>query len=222
MTPIHRVGLALSLFSGVLIGGLTIAGQEQTCQPFTGALSLHPSPSDWIHFRRTYDHQAYSPLTQVNRQNVHELTLAWSWMAHPGAFEGTPQVHDGYMFLANPNGGVQAFNAATGELLWEFQTPIARPQAKQGYGVDNQRNPEEARAGGIGNAAGPSRPVRNVALWGNKVYTATSEIHGGRVVALDATSGKIVWEKKTEVGGETAGDHSAGPIVVKGKVMLGS
>jgi len=212
---------------GVVIAGLAGSGQEQVYRPVTDAMAVNPDPADWIHFRRTYDHQAYSPLTQINRQNAHELTLAWSWMAHPGAFEGTPQVHDGMMFLANPNGGVQTFNAATGELLWEFVTPLARPQAKADYGIDNRRTAAEARAGGIGNAAGPSRPVRNLALWGDKVYTATSEIHGGRLVALDARTGKIVWERPTggqlvDTGEETPGDHSAGPIVVKGKVMLGT
>ena len=113
MKLIPRVGTLL-VACGVVIAGLTGSGQEQTYRPVTDAVAVNPDPADWIHFRRTYDHQAFSPLTQINRQNAHELTLAWSWMAHPGAFEGTPQVHDGMMFLANPNGGVQTFNAATG------------------------------------------------------------------------------------------------------------
>ena len=220
----RRLGLFF-ITCGVLLAGATGWGQAPAYRPVTEATAANPDPGDWLHMGRTYDQQAYSPLTQINRQNAHELTLAWSWMAHPGAFEGTPQVHDGMMFLANPNGGVQTFNAATGDLIWEFQTQIQKPQAKQGYGVQADRNPDEARGGGIGNAAGPSRPVRNLALWGDKVYTVTSQIHGGRLIAFDAKTGKIVWDTPTEVtpeGKPEPGDHSAGPIVVKGKVMLGT
>ena len=227
MRPVARRLCLFLMVCGVVFAGLTGFGQGQTYRPVTEALAANPDPGDWIHFRRTYDHQGYSPLTQINRQNVGQLQMVWSWKSHPGAMEGTPQVHDGIMFLANPNGGVQAFNAANGDLLWDFQTPLQRPGAKPNYGLDPNRNADEARAGGIGNAGGPSRPVRNVALWGDKVYVGTSELHGGRLVALDARTGKVVWETPTAPplkpgGPATAGNHSAGPIVVKGKVMMGS
>jgi PQQ-dependent dehydrogenase (methanol/ethanol family) len=218
----HRVCVFLAA-CGAVFAGVTGAGQTQGYRPVTEAMALNPPPEDWLHFRRTYDHQAYSPLTQINRQNARQLTLAWSWRVHPGDFEGTPQVHDGIMFIANPNGGVQALNAATGDLLWDFEIPINR--AKGPGSGDDDRDPEATRSVGILNAVGPSRPVRNLALWGDKVYTATTRADGGRLVALDARTGKVVWQRQTEVradGQGAPGDHSAGPIVVKGKVMLGT
>ena len=160
-------------------------------------MALNPDPGDWLHFRRTLDGQGYSPLNQINRQNVQQLQLVWSWTINPGASEATPQVHDGIMFISNPSGGVQALDAATGDFLWEFALPLDRSKGK-----------------GVGNEAGPSRPVRNLALYGDKVYTGTDENHGGRVVALNARNGKVVWDKKEGFG------HSGGPIAIKGKVVI--
>ena len=219
----HKICFLLAA-CGVVAAGLTALGQGQAYRTVTEAMALNPDPADWMHFRRTYDHQGYSPLTQINRQNAGQLTLAWSWRVHPGTFEGTPQVHDGVMFITNPNGGIQALNAATGDLIWDYAIPITATKGP-GSGDGDGRDPEASRAVGILNASGPSRPVRNTALWGDKVYTATTRSDGGRLIALDARTGKVVWERKTEVspdGQAAPGDHSGGPIVVRGKVMLGT
>jgi len=203
---------------GIFLVGLTLVGQVKDYKPVTNAMLLNPDPADWLHFRRTLDEQGYSPLNQINRQNVHQLQLAWSWTLHPGTSEPTPQVHDGIMFVSNPNGGVQALDAATGTLLWDFHLPLVGGKAV----ADDEGG---SRRPGYGNGAGPSRPVRNLALYGDKVYTVTSEVHGGRLIALNARTGEIVWEKKTGVspGGEaTDGGHSGGPIAANGKIVLGT
>lgn len=214
------LGLLFVAF-GVCVSGWTVMGQQMpTYRPITNEMALKPDPADWIHFRRTADEQGYSPLDQINRQNVKNLTLAWSWTLHPGTSEPTPQVHDGIMFASNPNGGVQAFNAANGDLLWDFQLPLTGGKRRGGGGDD-----DGGGGSGTGNGAGPSRPVRNLALYGDKVYTATSEVHGGRLIALDARTGKIVWETptgKATTGEATPGGHSGGPIAVNGKIVLGT
>src|SRR5262245_10458556 len=110
-----RLHLFLLLCS-MVVAGVLGAGQVREYRPITSAMALNPDPADWIHFRRTADEQGYSPLNQINRENAHQLQLVWSWSAHPGSFESTGQVHDGIMFMNNADGGVQAFNAANGDL----------------------------------------------------------------------------------------------------------
>ena len=90
-------------------------------RPVTDAMLEKPEPGEWINWRRTYDGTGYSPLTQINRQNVGQLTLAWSWGMPAGAHQPTPLVHDGVMFLPTPGGGAQAVDAANGDFLWEFR-----------------------------------------------------------------------------------------------------
>ena len=218
----HRFRFLL-VACGVLAAGAIGTGQMPAYRPITAAMALNPDPGDWIHFRRTADAQGYSPLTQINRQNVNQLQLAWSWTVHPGTFEGTPQVHDGLMFVANPNGGVQALNAANGDLLWDFEIPLSG--GPQGGDDNDERDAASTRRAGLYNAAGRSRPVRNLALWGDKVYTNTSEVDGGRLIALDARTGRVVWQVRTGIlpnGEATPTGHSGGPLAVNGKIVIGT
>jgi len=204
----------LLVIGGIALAGLTGMGQTPSYRPVTNAMLLNPDPADWLHFRRTLDAQGYSPLNQINRDNVSQLQLVWSWTMHPGMTETTPHVHDGIMFVPNANGGVQALNAATGDLLWDFHLPLVKLDTPAPAG-GAAGAPQPVRRG-LGNSAGPSRPVRNLAFWGDKVYVGTSVHHGGRLVALNAHTGAIMWDR-------TPGfDHSGGPIAVNGKIVVGT
>ena len=113
----------MRLAAAVMVSVLGMAlGLAQTgVKPFkavTDAMLLKPNPADWLHWRRTLDAWGYSPLTQINRRNVAQLQLAWSWTMQEGADEATPLVYDGVMYLPSPN-GVQAVDGATGELIWQ-------------------------------------------------------------------------------------------------------
>ena len=113
--------------------------QAGTFRPVTDDLLQNPPASDWLHWRRTYDGSGYSPLDQINRQNVGQLRLAWSWAMQGGNQQTTPLVHDGVMYLANPGSTVQALNAATGELLWEYRREFPAETRQQA------RDPRAAR-----------------------------------------------------------------------------
>ena len=89
--------------------------------PVTDAMLQNPDPADWLNWRRTLDGWGYSPLDQITTDNVDQLQLAWSWGLADGSQQTTPIVHDGVMYLANPGAIVQALDAATGELLWEYR-----------------------------------------------------------------------------------------------------
>ncbi len=97
--------------------------------PVTDEMLRNPPPGDWLNWRRTYDGWAYSPLTQINRKNVKDLKVAWTFSLasrNDAVNESTPLVHDGVMFLWNFGETIQALDAKTGTLLWQYFHSICR------------------------------------------------------------------------------------------------
>src|SRR5882762_2358199 len=92
--------------------------------PVTDAMLRDPPAADWLMWRRTYNGWGYSPLEQINKTNVKNLQLAWTWSLTPGATETTPIVHDGVLFIWNYGDKVQALNAVTGDLIWEYKRDL--------------------------------------------------------------------------------------------------
>src|SRR6185369_12559232 len=80
----------------------------RTLRPVTEAMLANPDPGDWLSWRRTRNHWAYSPLDQVSTRNVAQLRLVWTRPLGQGVQEGTPLVHDGVMFFPNPSDITQA------------------------------------------------------------------------------------------------------------------
>src|SRR5690242_21235660 len=97
-----------------------LSGQVQNYAPVTEKMLLNPSPDDWLMFSRTYDAQRFSPLKQINKQNVGQLRLAWERGMAAGQTETIPLVHNGVMYVVNPGAVVQALDATNGDLLWEY------------------------------------------------------------------------------------------------------
>ena len=175
-------------------GLTTVEGSIGPLTPVTGAMLRDPDPADWLMYRRTYDAWGYSPLDQIRRENIGDLELAWVWAMADGANQPTPLVLDGIMFLANPGNIIQALDAATGDLLWEYRRQF----------------PDDIRPGGFDQ-------LRNLALFEGKVFVATKD---ASLVALDARTGKTVWD--TQVADPRKGyTNVAGPIVVEGMVVNG-
>jgi alcohol dehydrogenase (cytochrome c) len=172
----------------MLTGGFPLA-QVKEFNRVTDAMLLNPPPGDWLNFRRTLDGWGYSPLKQINKQNAHELQLVWSWAMGPGFSEPTPLVHDGVMYLPNPNAVVQALDAATGELLWEYKK---EEPGRNGYGL-----------------------MRNIAIYGDRIYVTTRDAH---LVALDARTGAVAWDQKV-ADPALGFTFTTGPLVVKGKIV---
>jgi alcohol dehydrogenase (cytochrome c) len=159
--------------------------------PVTGAMLQNPPTGDWLTWRRSFDYQGFSPLKQITKSNVNNLRVAWTWTLSPGSNEATPLVHDGVMFLHSPGDKLEALDAATGDLLWQYARLL----------------PPGVNAGN----------KRNIAIYENKIYMGTSDVH---VVALDVKTGRVVWDQPlTEERGFTL---TGGPLVAKGKVMIGT
>jgi alcohol dehydrogenase (cytochrome c) len=179
----------------LLVAALGAFAQVKTFHPVTDDMLQNPSASDWIHQRRTYDGWGYSPLDQINRQNVGQLQLAWSWAMQPGNQQTTPLVYEGVMYLANPGSTVQALDAATGDLLWEYR----------------REYPEETRAQDAMTA------LRGLSIYDDKIFVNTADAH---LVALDARTGNVVWDVQV-ANPKKRFSYSAAALVVRGKVISG-
>ena len=161
--------------------------------PVTDALLRQPPAADWLTWRRTLDNHGYSPLDQITRDNVGELRLAWVLSMRNGVNQTTPVVHDGVMFLANPGNVVQAIDAATGDLIWEYRYQFP-PDALTGTGA-----------------------TRGLALYDDKVYLST---YDAAIVAIDARTGEQVW--RTVKADYTQGyTQTSTPIIANGVVVSG-
>jgi alcohol dehydrogenase (cytochrome c) len=155
-----------------------------------------PKASDWVMYRGNYQGWGYSPLEQINKTNVRTLQLAWSRVMGPGPNQATPIIYEGVMYLTSPSDLIQAIDAATGDLLWEYKHPLP---------------PEEM----FQNDQGQKK--RGLAVYGNRVFFVTWD---NMVVSLDARTGEQVWQ--TDRGGTFHTTNSSGPIVANGVVVAGS
>lgn len=160
--------------------------------PVTDAMLENVAPQDWLLWRRTYDAYGFSPLEAINRSNVDDLRVAWSWSLPTGPNESTPIVHDGVLFIYGYGDEVQALDAATGDLLWQYSRRLPRGTA-------------------------PS-VKRGMSLYGERLYVPTSDAH---IVALDARTGRVVWDKPV-VDREEGYRMTGGTLVARGKVMVGT
>jgi PQQ-dependent dehydrogenase (methanol/ethanol family) len=167
------------------------AADEPPFVPVTDQMLQHPDPADWLMWRRTLDGWGYSPLDQVNKSNVANLKQVWSHPMGMGIQEATPLAYAGTLYVPNNGDYVQAFDAQTGELKWEY---------KRAY-------PEGVRAG----------TNRNLAIWGTTLIDAGGD---NTMYALDARTGALVWETKV-LEPTLPARASSGPIIANGKVITG-
>ena len=159
--------------------------------PVTDAMLQNPAPGDWLMWRRTQNGWGYSPLDQVNKANVAKLTQVWTHALGTGIQESTPLVYAGVMYVPNRGDYVQAFDAKTGSLLWEYQRQF--PEGVQG-GTN-----------------------RNLAIWGTTLIDAGGD---NSMYAIDARTGKLVWETQV-LAPTLPARASSGPIIANGKVITG-
>lgn len=191
-----RLTIASAVVICILAAGSSFA-QVDNYLPVTDWMLQNPAAADWLSWRRTLDGQAHSPLDEITPENVGDLRLVWSWALRPGPQQTTPLVHDGVLFIANPGEVVQALDAATGDLIWEYDRGADAPGSSFG-----------------GPPAG--RMTRNISMYDDKIYLNTADAH---VVAIDARSGEEVWD--TDIDQGVGYQFSSGSIIADGKVVSG-
>ncbi len=180
--------------------GLTVRGEVKNFTRVTDATLRNPDPGDWLMIRHDYHATNYSSLNQINGQNVKELQLQWVWAMNEGTNQPAPIVHNGVMYMNNPGNIVQALDARTGELIWENRIGGTPGLA---YSLSQF-------------ASGASQ--RGLAIYDDNLYITTTDAH---IFALDARTGKNVWD--TVIGDRSQNKYStsSGPIIFKGKVVQG-
>jgi alcohol dehydrogenase (cytochrome c) len=162
-------------------------------RPASNTDLVNPPAGDWLHWRGTTGAQGYSPLDQINSENVHRLSLAWVWGMEPGTSQPSFLVRDGVIYLPNQANVIQALDATDGTLLWEYRRTFP-----EGTGI------------GRGH-------LRSLALWEDLIFVATLD---ASLVALDARTGTVRWETVIE-DPELGYGNSSGPIVADGRVING-
>lgn len=215
--------ISAAIFS---LAALPAFAQVQGFIPVTEQMLENPSPNDWLMFSRTYDAQRYSPLKQINKQNVGQLKMAWTRGLGAGQTESIPIVHNGVMYLIAPGAVVEALDGATGDLLWEYKRKVpanqasqARPKALAIYqdvilytapdavvGLDARTGEQrwEAKTGSRGNTSG------GIVVEGNMISggACAGKREGCFLSANDALTGKEVWRFYTTPGKGEPGDES--------------
>ena len=166
--------------------------------PVTDAMLQDPDPGDWLMWRRTLNGWGYSPLDQIDRDNVGDLRMVWTRAVRPGTNQGTPLAYGGVLYMPNPNDVTQAIDAVTGDLVWEYVRPI--PEDVDEY------------------IRGLAQVNRAVAIHGNLIIDTGND---GYVYALDALTGRLAWETEILNYQERPARHSTGPIIANGKVISG-
>jgi alcohol dehydrogenase (cytochrome c) len=164
--------------------------------PYQRIASAEGDPSTWVTYSGNYQAQRFSPLDQINRQNVANLKPTWIYQVrHTGIVETSPIVVDGVMYITEPPSTATALDLRTGRPLWTYTPKI----------------PSDVIIIG-------SPPVnRGMAVLDNMVYFGTVNCH---LIALDAKTGIVRWD--TKVDENKKGYYiTAAPLAVDGKILIG-
>jgi len=166
---------------------------QVTTQRLAAAAS---EPQNWFMYSGNYFSTRYSPLNQITPANVKDLKLQWVYQAPvAGTWQTTPLVVDGVMYVTQRLNDVVALDAATGRAFWVYRYTPA-PNRIVCCGANN----------------------RGVAILGNTLFMGTLD---AKLVALDAKTGKLLWE--TQIADPEKGySETMAPAVVDGKVLIGT
>lgn len=200
-SPLFATAQTILSATLLLVITFTVNAQEQPSRPFplvTDAMLQNPAAADWLMWRRTLDSWGYSPLDQVDRGNVGQLRMVWTRDLATGTGEITPLAYNGVLYVPQANDIIQALNAVTGDLIWEYRRDL----------------PEDLYEMVGGNA----RNNRNLAIFENLIINTSDD---NFVFALNAETGELVWETQIFDYKVNSATHSSGPIIADGRVISG-
>jgi alcohol dehydrogenase (cytochrome c) len=162
--------------------------------PFERILHADAEPGNWLTYSRDLGGQRYSPISEINRQNVSHLKVKWAHQFANGTNEVSPIVIDGIIYISGPNTAA-ALDARTGRNLWEWSRPIPADYRSVGFGLSS----------------------RGPAVLDDKLFVATLD---GFLVALDLKSGAQRWSTQV-VDYKLGYSMTMAPLAIDGKVVVG-
>jgi alcohol dehydrogenase (cytochrome c) len=193
---------SLMLASSALVAFSSVAYAQNVVQdyePVTAEMLLNPPAEEWLMWRGNYSNHGYSELDLINKETVGDLELAWAWpMAEAGIQQTAPLVHDGVMFLMTNNNIVEALDAKTGDLIWQYRHVLAELPSTWSYQANQAR-----------------RQKNSIALFEDKVVLTTAD---AKIVVLNATDGKVAWEKQV-LDYQKGYSYTIGPVIADGKII---
>ncbi len=194
-----RLQIILFCFSVLWLGtGCTFDDKNSGHIDDSRLVHADDTPEEWLTYGGNYAETRFSSLDQINVTNVDSLGLAWSLvLGTRRGLEATPIVADGIMYFTGTWSKVYAVDVRKGEILWEYD-----PQVPREYG--------ERVCCDVVN--------RGVAIYEGKIYVGTLD---GRLIAIDARTGQMVWEVIT-VDQDKPYSITGAPRIVKGKVIIGN
>ena len=166
--------------------------------PVTDAMLHDPAPEDWLTWRRTLDGWGYSPLDQIDRDNVGRLRMVWSRGLATGRQEGTPLAYRGVLYMPQSSDVIEAIDAVTGDLIWQHRRNL--PDDVYDFVGGNARN------------------NRNIAIYDRFIVNTSDDDY---FFGLDAETGEIAWETQIFDYKVTPAGHSSGPIIADGRAISG-
>ena len=191
------VGVSLALSGLASVQGAAAQARDDFV-PVTDAMLRDPAPGDWLMWRRTLDSWGYSPLDQVDRDNVDRLRMVWTRDLAQGTGEITPLAYGGVLYVPQNQDVIQALDAVTGDFLWEYSRDIPDDLYEM-VGANARNN-------------------RNLAIYDRLIINTSDDDH---VFALDALTGETVWETEIFDYRVNSATHSSGPIIAGGRVISG-
>ena len=197
-TIFNRLFLTSTLFIASFFNPLSLSAQIDNFPSVTDEMLQNPADGDWLMWRRTLDSWGYSPLEEITKANVGELRLVWTRDLATGTGEITPLAYNGMLFVPQASDVIEAFNAATGDFIWEYRRDI----------------PEDLYELVGGNA----RNNRNLAIYEDKIINTSDDNH---IFALNALTGEEVWETEILDYQVNSATHSSGPIIADGLAISG-
>src|SRR3984957_16521199 len=192
-------GLTAIAATLALVAGVPVAAAADTAANVNAKRMMDPAATaaNWMSVGGTYAEQHYSPLTQNNKDNVAQLGLSWFADYDTNLTQaGTPLEIDGVIYVSTAWNHLYAFDARSGKTLWEYNAKVP------GTWIGNV-------CCGIVN--------RGIAAWNGKIYMGTLD---GRLVAINAQTGKEVWSVLT-IDPTKHYSITVAPRVAKGKVLIG-
>ena len=188
---------ALALAGAIIFLASTRADNPVKPGDVNGARVAADDGTNWLLNGRTFDESHFSPLKQVNEQNISTLGLAWYLDIDSAAgLVSEPIVVDGIAYVSAPLSKVYAVNAANGKLTWQFDPHIRLNQSANG--------------------SYSARTNAGVAVWEGKVFVGTGDC---RLIAIDATTAKQIWEATVCEPSQTGITNA--PHIAKGMVLMG-